>query len=132
MSLPRAGTPSRLRKSLMYQRRTLKILNMFAALTAMAMLAAAPHSSAASASPTSAASSGASLVFSYPNGFAGASGAIRAAWEAALSGSAINLTPLASAHQAGGAWYTAQQNISSFTTDFTFQLTPGSMPSIQG
>ena len=105
---------------------------MFAALTAMAMLAAAPHSSAASASPTSAASSGASLVFSYPNGFAGASGAIRAAWEAALSGSAINLTPLASAHQAGGAWYTAQQNISSFTTDFTFQLTPGSMPSIQG
>ena len=106
----------------MYQRRFVKVLSTVAPLIAMGMLA--PHSSAAS--------SGATLIFSYPNGFASASGAIRPAWEAAITGSAINLTPLTTAHQASGAWYTTQQNITSFTTDFTFQLTPGSSPSIQG
>jgi hypothetical protein len=103
----------------MYQRRTLKFLNTLPALIAMAMLAASNVASAAE-----------SLIFSYPNGFAGASGAIRAAWAAAFSGSAINLTPLSTEHQAGGAWYTAPQNITSFTTDFTFQLTVGSVGGI--
>jgi hypothetical protein len=113
---------------MMHERRTLKVLNTFAALTALGLLAAAaPVGSAVGASST-----GATLVFSYPNGFAGASSAVRAAWEAALVGSAMDLTPLTTAHQAGGAWYTTQQNITSFTTDFTFQITPGSMPAIQG
>jgi hypothetical protein len=103
----------------MYQGRTLKFLNTLPALIAMAMLAGGNVASAADST------TGATLIFSYPNGFAGASGAIRAAWEAAMSGSAINLTPLANEHQAGGAWYTAQQNITAFTTDFTFQLAVG-------
>jgi hypothetical protein len=107
----------------MYQGRTMKVLNTLAALIAMTTLAAGNVASAAE-----------TLIFSYPNGFAGASGAIRAAWEALFSGSALNLTPLATQHQAGGGWYTAQQNITSFTTDFTFQLTAGNAggASIQG
>jgi hypothetical protein len=91
----------------MYQMRKLKIVNTLAALIAMT---AAGNSNGA-----------ATQVFSYPNGFSGAQNAIRAAWEAAYAGSRINLTPLLTQHQAGEAWYTTQQDISSFTTDFTFQ-----------
>jgi hypothetical protein len=101
-------------------------MNAFAAMSAIVMLVAASDSTAASAP------AGATLVFNYPNGFAGASGLIRNAWEAIFSGSALNLTPLATAHQAGGVWYTTPQNITAFTTDFTFQLTAGTAPSIQG
>ncbi len=80
----------------------------------------APHSSA-------------TLVFNYPNGFASASGAIHPAWSASFAGSAINLTSTGQEHEAGGAWYTTQQNITSFTTDFTFQIIPSdTVPSIQG
>lgn len=66
---------------------------------------------------------GATLIFSYPSGFAGAGGNIAIAGGTALiSGGLIYLTTSTSgAHQAGGAWYTTQQNITSFTTDFTFQ-----------
>jgi Legume lectin domain/Chitobiase/beta-hexosaminidase C-terminal domain len=73
------------------------------------------------------------VVLNYPNGFASASGTIVAAWAAAFSGAAINLTNLPTQHQAGGTWYTSQANITSFTSDFTFQITPsGTVPSIQG
>jgi hypothetical protein len=99
----------------MYQRRTLKFLNTLPALIAVAMLTASNVASAA----------GATQVFSYPNGFAGTSGAIRTAWEAGMSGSAINLTNISTEHQAGAAWYTTPQNITAFTTDFTFQLAVG-------
>jgi hypothetical protein len=99
----------------MYQGRTVKFLNTLPALIAMAMLSASNVASAA----------GATQVFSYPNGFAGTSGAIRAAWAAGMSGSAINLTNISTEHQAGGAWYTTPQNITAFTTDFTFQLAVG-------
>jgi hypothetical protein len=108
----------------MYQGRIPKFLNTLPALIAMAMLMASNVASAAA---------GASLVFNYPNGFAGASGAIRGAWSSTIVGSAINLTSTGVQHEAGGAWYTTQQNISAFTTDFTFQIEPsGAVPSIQG
>jgi hypothetical protein len=99
----------------MYQGRTLKFSNTLPALIAMAMITASNVASAA----------GATLSFNYPNGFAGAGGAIRAAWEAGMTGAAINLTNISTEHQAGGAWYTTQQNITAFTTDFTFQLAVG-------
>jgi hypothetical protein len=63
---------------------------------------------------------GATLVFNYPSGFAGSSAHIRAAWEAVLSGSILELTT--GAHTAGEVWYTTQQNVTAFTTDFTVQL----------
>jgi hypothetical protein len=106
----------------MYQGRTLKFLNTLPALIAMAMLTA-----------SNVASAGASLVFNYPNGFAGASSAVHGAWASSIVGSALDLTSTGVAHEAGGAWYTKQQNITSFTTDFTFQIEPsGAVPSIQG
>lgn len=79
------------------------------------------------------ASAGASLVFNYPSGFAGASGAVHGAWASTIVGSAIDLTSTGAQHEAGGAWYVTQQNITAFTTDFTFQITPsGTLPTIQG
>lgn len=108
----------------MYQVRTLKILNTLPALIAMAMLAVCTNASA-----------GATLVFSYPNGFAGSSGAINLSSDAnSLVGSVLEVTNAAvGPHQAGGVWYAAQQNITSFTTDFTFQLASGQpSPSIIG
>jgi hypothetical protein len=107
----------------MYQGRTVKFLNTLPALIAMAMLTASNVASAA----------GATQVFSYPNGFAGASGAIQPSWSGAIVGAALNLTNTGNAHEAGGAWYKTQQNITAFTTDFTFHIVPsGSVPSIQG
>jgi hypothetical protein len=63
---------------------------------------------------------GATLVFTFPSGFTSAP--IHFAFEADLSGSALNVTDNTSEHGAGGAWYETQQNITSFTTQFTFQL----------
>src|ERR1700722_2463821 len=106
----------------MNQGRRLKFLNTLPALIAMAMLTA-----------SNIASAGATLVFNYPNGFAGASSAVHGAWASSIVGSALDLTSTGVAHEAGGAWYTKQQNITSFTTDFTFQIEPsGAVPSIQG
>src|ERR1700691_2317526 len=111
----------------MHLGRTLKVLNTLPAHITITLLAVCTSASAVSATTT-----GAVSVFNYPNGFANANGAVKPATEARLSGSAIDLTGLAEAHQAGGAWYTTQQNIQSFTTDFTFQLAvAGSIPSIQ-
>jgi hypothetical protein len=70
----------------------------------------------------SAAGTGATLVFSYPNGFAGAQTAIRNASACHFSGPLILLTNTQETHAAGEAWLRAQQNIQAFTTDFTFQL----------
>jgi hypothetical protein len=110
----------------MYERRSLKNLNALPVLTAMAMFAACNVAVSASAGPT--------LIFSYPNGFAGASGAIQTTASAQFSGSDIALSsPSYGQHQAGGAWYKTQQNITSFTTDFTFQIASGlPVPSITG
>ena len=108
----------------MYQFRTMKVMKTLPALLAIAMLAVCDVASAA-----------ASLVFSYPSGFAGASGAIHAVGDAtSFSGSRILLTDGAPGqHEAGAAWYKTQQDITSFTTDFTFQLASGqSVPAIIG
>lgn len=120
----------------MHQGRTLKVLSTLPTYIALLMLAVCPLAPkrANSASSASAASgTGATMSFSYPNGFAGSSNAIHTAWESALNGSTIELTAGAAQHQAGGAWYIAKQNIQAFTTTFTFQLAaPTAMPSIQG
>jgi len=105
----------------MYQGRAPRVLNKLLPLVAIAMLAVSETASAA-----------ATLVFNYPNGFAAAHSAISTAWSASFNGSAINLTSTPNQHQAGGSWYIAQQDITSFTTDFTFQITAGAAPSIQG
>ena len=68
---------------------------------------------------------GATLVFSYPNGFSGAANAFGTGASAQVSGSVIALTsPNFPQHQAGAAWYKTPQDIRSFTTDFTFQVDP--------
>jgi hypothetical protein len=106
----------------MFQGRTMKVLNTVPALIAIAMFAISNLASASS-----------SLVFSYPSGFAGATSAIHVAADAAsFSGSKILLTNGSPGqHEAGAAWYKTQQNITSFTTDFTFQLASGqSVPAI--
>src|ERR1700723_4758564 len=113
----------------MYKVRTLKVLNTLPALIAMAMLAVCTNASAATTGP------GATLVFSYPNGFAGTSGTVSLSSDAnSIVGSVLELTDGApGAHEAGGAWFTAQQNITSFTTDFTFRMPSGQpVPSIIG
>ncbi len=62
--------------------------------------------------------------FSFPNGFATAAHEVRVAWAAAYEDTAINLTAGSTPHRAGAAWYLTRQNITSFTTDFTFQIKP--------
>jgi hypothetical protein len=107
--------------------RTLKVLNTLPVLIAIAMLAVCTDASAAGPGTT--------LVFSYPNGFAGTSGTINISSDAnSLVGSVLELSNGAvGQHQAGAVWYAAQQNITSFTTDFTFQLASGQpSPSIIG
>ena len=100
----------------MYQGRILKVLKILPALSALAMLGGGEIASAAVA-----------LSFGYPNGFASSAGAIHlAGGDTSISGTAISLTDGATGdHEAGAAWYTTQQNISSFTTDFTFQIKSG-------
>ncbi|HUZ33528.1 MAG TPA: chitobiase/beta-hexosaminidase C-terminal domain-containing protein [Xanthobacteraceae bacterium] len=133
----------------MYAGRTLKVLNTSLALIAMAMLAVCKVASAsdnsASSTRTMIASSssgggapsgpGASLVFSYPSGFSGASGTIQTVTDATdFSGSVIELSNgKVGVHSAGAAWYKTPQNITAFTTDFTFQIASGlPVPSIVG
>jgi Legume lectin domain/Chitobiase/beta-hexosaminidase C-terminal domain len=63
---------------------------------------------------------GATPVFSYPNGFAGASGAINLC-DAAVFGSSSIVLLNNSGHNHGGAWYKTKQPPTPFTTVFTFQ-----------
>lgn len=109
----------------MYHLRSLKESSTLPMLTAAALLAVGNVAATAS---------GATLSFSYPNGFAGASGAIQTTASAQFAGSAIALSsPSYGQHQAGAAWYKTQQNITSFATDFTFQIASGlPVPSITG
>lgn len=113
----------------MYQGRTLKVLKMMPTLIASAIFLTSEVASAATSG------TGATLVFSYPNGFASASSAIQTVTGATdFSGSVIELTNgTVGRHEAGAAWYKTQQDITSFTTDFTFQLAAGqSVPAIIG
>ncbi len=84
-------------------------------------------SSSTSASPTSPTQSpgGATLIFSYPNGFASGTSALQLAASARFIGSVAALSsPSLGGHQAGAMWYKTPQNIKAFTTDFTFQIDP--------
>jgi hypothetical protein len=96
----------------MYQGRTLKVINTLPALLAMATLAVGRVASA-----------GATLDFSYPSGFASTGNALFLVADTRLNGSTIELTP-PEAHGGGSLWYIAQQNIQTFTTQFTFQFSP--------
>lgn len=102
----------------MYQGRKLKYLNALPA-TAMAMLTLCNIASA---------------QISYPSGFASGSAAIQLTAGAEFAGSNLDVASGAfGQHEAGGAWYKTQQNITSFTTDFTFQIASGlAVPSITG
>src|SRR5215472_9159984 len=115
----RAGT---FREVAMSQAVRLKELRLLA-LVGMAMLAVCKVAAA-----------GTTLVFAYPDGFAGSSGTIHLAWGATLSGSSILLTDAAHPpHQANAAYYVTQQSVGSFTTDFTFQMPSGqAAPSLNG
>src|ERR1700722_14098452 len=86
------------------------------AAAAAAILTPLPRIRNASAATTS----GATLVFGYPNGFAGASNAIHLANDATFSGSVIRLINNGG-HQSAAAWYMSRQAPNSFTTQFTFQ-----------
>ena len=102
----------------MYQGRKLKVLNTLPALIAMAMLAVCTIASAAT-----------TLVFSYPKALR-VRGVQYELPGMRFTGSVISDRKCSSwPHEAGAAWYTTEQNIQSFTTDFTFQMTPsGSIP----
>jgi hypothetical protein len=106
----------------MYQGRALKVLNMMPALIVMLL--------AYKVAPA-----GTGVVFSYPNGFAGATNLFQTVADAAsFSGGAMQVNSGAPGrHEAGAVWYKTQQNISSFTTNFTFQMpNTGVIPSTIG
>ena len=50
---------------------------------------------------------------------------------AKLNGSSLELTD-GGGEEAAAAWYQVEANIQSFTTDFTFQITPGTNPTADG
>ncbi len=108
----------------MYQRQSHRVLQALPALIAVPALLACKVA-CATITP----------VFSYPNGFAGATSAFNTVANAAsFSGSQMlvaNGQP--GQHEAGAVWYKTQQNITSFITSFTFQLPhTGVIPSIVG
>ena len=104
----------------MYPGQAQKILNtLSAALIATAMLAACEVASAAT-----------SVVINYPNGFAGTQSAFGTGAQTSFDGTAVDLAPGLVAHTGGSLWYKTQQNIQSFTTDFTFQISPGVSSSV--
>jgi hypothetical protein len=109
----------------MHRARRLKEPYILLALIAVAMLAVCKVAGAQSSNATS--------IFSYPSGFSSAGSAIHIAPNAALSGSAVNLTATGTQHDTGALYYATQVNITSFTTDFTFQMPPGQkVPAIMG
>src|SRR5215469_4051456 len=65
----------------------------------------------------------------FASGFA--SGGMNLLGSAALNGSSLQLTNGGS-NEAAAAWYQLAANIQSFTTDFTFQVTPGTTPEADG
>jgi hypothetical protein len=109
----------------MYQGRRLKVLNTLPALIAVATLLACNVAAAA----------GANQIFSYPNGFSGATGVFQTVADAAsFSGAVMQVNNGAPGkHEAGAVWYKTQQNITSFTTNFTFRMpNTGVIPSTIG
>jgi hypothetical protein len=65
------------------------------------------------------------------NGFA--QGSVMFNGSAILSGTRLQITDGNPAgYEAGSAWYSIPGNIQSFTTDFSFQITPGTVPTADG
>jgi hypothetical protein len=65
------------------------------------------------------------------NGFA--QGSVILNGNAILSGTKLQITDDNPAgYEAGSGWYSIPANIQSFTTDFTFQITPGTTPTADG
>jgi Chitobiase/beta-hexosaminidase C-terminal domain/Legume lectin domain len=78
---------------------------------------------------------GSTLIFNYPSGFSGVTGNFSLAGStASFSGAVMQVVDgSAGQHEASAVWYTNQVNISSFSTDFTFQIpATGTVPSIIG
>jgi Legume lectin domain/Chitobiase/beta-hexosaminidase C-terminal domain len=110
----------------MYERRTPKVIGTLATLIAITTIMTCEFASTATA-----ASSEATLVFGYPNGFSGASNLFGLGAQTTFNGAVVEITPGGVTHQTGNLWYKAQQNIQSFTTDFTFEISASaSIPSI--
>ena len=65
----------------------------------------------------------------FASGFA--SGGMNLLGSAKLNGSSLELTD-GGGGEAAAAWYQVEANIESFTTDFTFQITPGTNPTADG
>ena len=110
----------------MYKGRIVNNLKIKSALVAGTLLAC---------SVASAAGTGATSVFSYPNGFSGATAAFQTVTSAAsFNGIEAEVTNGAPGeHEAGAIWYKTAQNITSFSTSFTFKMgTTGTTPIISG
>ena len=65
----------------------------------------------------------ATMIFNYAN-FGSAPSTIHLAWGSTYQGSVLQLTNGTTQHQANAAWHIQQQDIQSFSTDFTFYLSP--------
>jgi hypothetical protein len=65
----------------------------------------------------------------FGSGFS--TGGMIMAGAAKLNGSALELTN-GGTFEAAAAWFTAEANISAFTNDFNFQITPGTVPTADG
>jgi len=74
-------------------------------------------------------SSGTGTTVNFGSGFSSAG--INFEGSAVVNGTNLQLTD-SGANEAGAAWYSNPINIQTFTTDFTFQLTPGTSPIADG
>ncbi len=111
----------------MYQGRRQKFLNILPGLLATATLGFTQAAAAQGA--------GATTVFSYPSGFAGATGLFNTVTAAAsFSGNGMQVVNgTTGQHEAAAVWYKTQVNITAFTTQFTFQMpNTGGVQSIVG
>jgi hypothetical protein len=75
-------------------------------------------------------SSGGSGGINFGGGFTSGGGMVLNG-KAALNGTRLRLTD-GGTYEASSAWYSAAQNITSFTNNFSFQITPGTSPTADG
>jgi fibronectin type 3 domain-containing protein len=87
-----------------------------------------PASPEASATPQAGIGGGA---INFPGGFAGATG-LTLNGSAVINGSNLQLTDGVTGNQAGSVWFNTALDITSFTTQFTFQIPSGTSPTADG
>jgi fibronectin type 3 domain-containing protein len=87
-----------------------------------------PASPEASATPQAGIGGGA---INFPGGFAGATG-LTLNGSAVINGSNLQLTDGVTGNQAGSVWFNTPLDITSFTTQFTFQIPSGTSPTADG